>query len=202
LGHGRDMILKNLIMFTLAPLMVGCSNPTQQNSKASLGSEALNSDCTWNKEVFEVPFGDRIIVSFDHKKCLNDGLENVYTSKLYELETNGIKVNSAYADVVFDYFDVLEKTDLNIEDFLLTLIKKHIDHEGDCKPKQISENKWTIEDGLSSAGEINFMPCGRFGRNFSGQTIFQVNDLAILHYNLPSKDDDINKKSIKLESVQ
>lgn len=196
------MILKSLTILTVASLMLGCSNPDQQNTNTSLVSDKLNLDCTWKKEVLQIPFNEEITVSFDHETCTNDGAAIIFTSEPYDLETKGIKINSAYADVIYDYFNIFEKTDLNTQDFLQTLIKKHIDHEGECKPKQVSKNIWAIEDGLAANEQIRFMPCGRYGRNVSGQTIFQINDIAILHFNTPSLADEINKTSIKLERRQ
>ena len=66
-----------------------------------------------------------------------------------------------------------------------------------CRPKKISEKLWIIDDGLGPNAEINEMPCGLYGRNFYGQTVFEVRDDVILNYGTYTTNGGIDKSSIK-----
>ena len=162
----------------------------------------INADCTWETKRSNFQWNKDLFVTFSYKICSNDSFETIAFLKPYELEARGTKIGKFHADVIFDSFSVIEYDGLEIASFLKSLVKKNFEHEGVCKPKLISKNKWIIEDGLPLDIEINYMPCGSFGRNFAGQTVFTINEMAILHHNMPTSSDEIDKSSIKLEVVQ
>ena len=195
---------KSLLRLSALKLLASCSEtetyvtPTETPitpTSPTLANAEHENDCEWKTETLNVLKDKRSFVTFRHQIC---GLEK-YT-KFY-VENNGTSIKKLDFDIVADGFHIFEKTDEPISDFIMNLPERIFKVGENCRPKKVSENLWMIDDGLELNAEINQMPYGLYGRNFSGQTVFEIRDDVILNYGTYSSNGGIDKSSIKFSKT-
>lgn len=153
---------------------------------------ALAEGCVWRTKELEVFDDSNSIVSFRYANC---GFEDATN---FQVSNNGTTIKKAFYDVIYEKFHIFKRGDKPIEQFINELpVSIHVPGEN-CKPRKISERYWIINDGMELEAEINELPCGMYGRNFFGQTVFDVRQDIILNYNLQAQEDGIDKSSITL----
>lgn len=153
----------------------------------------LSEDCVWKTKELDVLEDSDSVVSFRYANCGHDEGTNFNVSK------NGTWVKKGFYDVVYDNFHIFERTDEPIETFIKNLPNDNYIPGENCEPRQISKKYWMFDNGLVLDAEIYKIPCGRYGRNYAGQTVFEIKDDIILNYNLRRNEDGIDPSSIVLK---
>jgi len=191
-------------IFLLAALfcLISCNNPVENSTPSPVESTPNQSsldpreDCNWETQKLNIFENKNTFVSFRHLQCGNEE----FTS--FVISNEGTQISKMTFDLVTDKFHIFERTAEPIDVFIQSLPQKIFKVGENCYPKKISEKFWFLEDGLAPEAEINAMPCGLYGRNFSGQTRFEVRDEVILNYGTYFIYDGIDKSSITLVKAE
>lgn len=157
----------------------------------------LDEDCRWKAEELSI-LDKKYVVSFRHESCEPTIPETVYEGKAY---LKGATIKKLQFDVVSGSFSVFEIEDENVSKTISSLIFGPRVHQGICIPKELDSGIWQIDDGLPFDENINEMPCGKYGRNFAGQTVFEVSDNLLIQYNPQGGFGNIDKSSIIIKPV-
>jgi len=147
-------------------------------------SPELRDGCKWANAELSVFDNKNKIVKFRHQSCLEPKYESI------SVDSNGNDVHKLSFDVVTGSFSIFEQQAFSQEAFVQELVDKSLRHNGICIPK------WKIDDGKKHNAEIKFMPCGHYGRNYSGETIFVFNDGIVLNLEVSGDANDIDFSSI------
>jgi hypothetical protein len=176
-------------------VLTGCSGQISEPELDALKSMSPNisRECSWKTKELNVFENPSAFVSFRYALCGTGDGQNFYT------QNAGTTIEHAYWDVVFESVHILKKPDGSMDEFLRTLPVRIFTPSENCAPKQISTSFWVLDDGLGLAAEINELPCGMYGRNFAGQTVFEVRDNIVLNYNIFGIRDGIDISSIAYE---
>ena len=183
-------IFLSLLMWLV---LIGCAaeNTPQYNIP---NPSKISEGCIWSSAKLPVFESQKKIVKFRYQSCLDKEQESVF------VDNNGNDVIKLSFDVVTGSFSIFEQGAQNQEAFVHGMIDRYWEHDGICEAKKLKENIWKIDDGKSHNAEINFMPCGRYGRNFSGETIFIFKDGVVLNLKVSGENDDIDFSSIEYQS--
>lgn len=152
----------------------------------------LSENCIWKDKELILSEKSAKTVSFRYANC---GFEEATN---FHIANQGTRVNKGFYDVIYENFNIFERTDKPIKEFITSLPVILRPLGDNCEPKQISDRFWIIDDGLDIEAEIDQMPCGDYGRNFFGPTVFEVRDDIVLNYNLWQPEDGIDRTSITL----
>jgi len=174
-----------LIILCLTACLETPTNEKQINSP--INSEA---GCQWVTSNVSLFNSSEHRVTFKHEVCFEAEHEHIV------LENNGTKITKLTFDVVSASFSVFQQGTYSEQEFVERLIEKYWEHDGFCKATKLDKNIWKIDDGKYSDADINFMPCGIYGRNFSGETVFNFNNGIVLHVPLSWKNKTIDFSSI------
>ena len=186
--RNADIFLSLLIWFGL----VGCV--ADSTSRYNIPNPPkITEGCVWSTAKLPVFKSENKIVKFRYQSCLNKEQESLY------VKNNGSDVIKLSFDVVTGSFSIFEQGALNQEAFVHSMIDKHFEHDGICKSKKLRENIWKIDDGKSHNTEINFMPCGPYGRNFAGETIFVFRSGIVFNFKVSGEYDDIDFSSVEYQ---
>jgi len=172
---------------------LGCSETTihpDERSFLPLNAD-LPAECKWKTETLQIFEKEDHFVSFRRPQCPQEAGINFFVTE------NGTQINYAVFDVILGGFAIFEKTEQPIDEFIMNLPQRIFEVGPECMPRKLSEKYWMIDDGREPDAKINAMPCGIYGRNFSGQTVFEIRDEIILNYGTYKIFGGIDKTSIK-----
>lgn len=172
--------------------LVGCVAENTSRYNVPAPSKIIEG-CIWSTAKLSVFKSPNKIVKFRYQSCLKKEQESVF------VKDNGNDVIKLSFDMVTGSFSIFEQGALNQEAFIHSMIDKHWEHDGACEANKLKENIWKIDDGKPHNAEINFMPCGPYGRNFVGETIFVFKDGIVLNFKVSGQNDDIDFSSIKYQ---
>lgn len=170
-----DIVLFMLLFVSL----LGCSDSTTPELKSSDQPELelpdsshfkfpappkLQKGCDWVTAKSPVFNSKTKFVKSRCKSCLGPESESVFVTH------GGNGVTKLTFDIVDGGFSIFESNNIEQEEFVQKMMQKDSEHDGNCVLLKIVENVWKIDDGKGHDADINFMPCGRYGRNFAGET--------------------------------
>lgn len=186
---------RTLIFSATVAALLGCSNQVTEPELDALKSMSptISRECSWKTKEVNVFNDPNAFVNFRYASCVTGDGQNFHT------HNEGTTIEHAYWDMVVESVHIFKKPDLAMDEFLSTLPIRIFIPSDNCVPKQISTSFWVLDDGLELDAKINELPCGIYGRNFAGQTVFEVRDNIVLNYNISGIRDGIDMSSITYE---
>lgn len=182
-----------LIFLLSLVVSIGCSDGAAPQFKFPKPTE-VQEGCGWKNAKLSVFNNKTKFVKFRYISCYEKNSGSVY------VQTNGNDIIKLSFDIVDGNFSIFEHKNIHPKAFVQQTINKHSDHDGICKPVKIKENVWKIDDGKSHDADINFMPCGRYGRNFSGETFFIFKDNVAFNFQMSGEHSYIDFSSVEYQS--
>ena len=187
--HRANILLSLIILIGSA----GCTENKFEPNK-TVRSPEYTEQCDWSTAKLHVFNNQEKVVKFRYLSCNDEGQESVFVN------ANGNDIQKLTFDVVMGRFSIFEQGSLTQRAFVSKLINKNWEHDGPCQPKRLNENMWKIEDGKEHNAKINFMPCGRYGRNFVSEKVFVFKDGIVLNFMTSNEFSDIDFSSIEYQS--
>jgi len=151
----------------------------------------LREGCNWATAKLPVFNSKKEFVKFRYESCLGPESESVF------VDHNGNDVTKLTFDVGDGGFSIFKNDNIEQEEFVQKMIQRFFEHDGICAAVKIEENVWKIDDGKGYDADINFMPCGRYGRNFTGETFFHFKGDVVFNFQMAGKWNTIDLSSVE-----